>query len=394
MNNPFFSIIIPTRNRPDLLRDSILSVLLQNFEDYEVVVSDNFNDEKTQKVIDEFTGYGRFRFVRSERLLSMPEHWEFASRQAKGTYVLFVTDRSVLKQNALRTIYTAIKAENGDVQICSWSWSLYDDVAGREFGQFYRRKESRAEIIPSQLITKNFTEVISQYPYSLPRGMNSCYRRDLVSSLQEQYGAVFRPISPDFTSAFLLLAHVNKVMFIDQSLFLSQGLDVSNGGNTYAKTAAKYLQSLGERNWFTHVPIKSPLVENTIFQDYLSIQEMAGGTLSHVKINWIVYFEKTYREIIEKKGAGLLSKKELNELYLEWSLALAAFDSSLQNEVHRRVKRLIFPRLKAQLKSSDIGPIAVRLKRAIDIIRQHRWHVGKHQSALEAAGFAKHFFQK
>ena len=42
---PFFSIVIPTKNRPEYLRESIQSVLLQDFTDYELIVSDNFNDK-------------------------------------------------------------------------------------------------------------------------------------------------------------------------------------------------------------------------------------------------------------------------------------------------------------------------------------------------------------
>ena len=51
MAKPFFSIVIPTKNRPELLRDAIRSVLLQNFDDYELIVSDNFNDERTKKLL-------------------------------------------------------------------------------------------------------------------------------------------------------------------------------------------------------------------------------------------------------------------------------------------------------------------------------------------------------
>lgn len=386
LNTPFFSILIPTRGRPDLLRDALASALFQDFDDFEVVVSDNCNDDRTQKVLDEFRDHGRLRCIRPERLLPMPEHWEFASRHAEGTYVLFLTDRSVLKRHALKTIHNAINATNGDVAVCSWRWSLYDDVARREFCDASTRAGG-AEMLDSHLVAADFTKGFRQYPYSLPRGLNSCYRKELASSLQERYGTVFRPMSPDFTSAFILLANINAVLFIDQALFISQGLGISNGGNAYAKTAAAYLQSLGERDWFTQVPIKVPLVENAIFQDYLSIRDLAGGTLSQVNIDWAAYFEKCYQELIEKTGAGLLSAHDLDGLYAEWSRALAGFDYSVQDEVQRRLKSLRWVKLKAQLKGSAIGPFAGRLKRTIDSIRHRGWQVGGGQSVLDAAGF-------
>jgi len=316
----------------------------------------------------------------------MPEHWEFASLHAEGVYVLFLTDRSVLKRHALKTIYNAIKAVGGNVPVCSWRWSLYDDVAKREFSDRKIRAGNDVVMLDSRLVAAEFAKGYSQYPYNLPRGLNSCYRNELVKSLQERYGTVFRPISPDFTSAFLLLANIDGVLFIDQALFISQGLSTSNGGE-YIKTGAAYLQSLGERDWFTKVPIKVNLVESTIFQDYLEIQDLAGGTLNQVNIDWVVYFEKCYRELIEKAGAGLLSADYLDCLYAEWSRALAGFDNSVQDEVQRRLKSLHWVKLKAQLKGSAIGPLLRRLKRTIDSIRHIGWQVGGSQTVLEAAGF-------
>jgi glycosyltransferase involved in cell wall biosynthesis len=388
LNTPFFSILIPTRNRPDLLRDALVSALFQDFDDFEVVVSDNCNDDRTQKVLDEFLDHPRLRCVRPERLLQMPEHWEFASLQAKGIYVLFLTDRSVLKRHALKTIYNAVNAVGEEVSVCSWRWSSYDDLARREFGDVSTHTGG-VEMVLSQILCEDFTEGACQYPYSLPRGLNSCYRKELVCTLQDQYGAVFRPMSPDFTSAFLLLSKINSVLYIDQALFISQGLGISNGGNAYTKTAAAYLQKLGERDWFSQVPIKAPLVENAIFQDFLSVRDLAGGVLSRVNIDWAAYFERCYRELIEKQGAGQLSSHEIKELFADWSRALAGFDDQLQHEVRRRLNSLGWVKLKAKLKGSVIGPFARRLKRKIDNVRRGGWQACGGQSVLDAAGFSK-----
>jgi len=391
-NAPFFSILIPTRGRPDLLRDTLDSALFQDFDDFEVVVSNNCNDDRTQKVLDEYRDHYRLRCIRPERFLSMPEHWEFASRHAKGIYVMFLTDRSVLKRHALMTIHNTINAEDKDVQVCSWRWSMYDDVARCEYGDISTLSSS-TQMLTSQFIAENFAKGNNNYPYSLPRALNSCYRKELVSSLQLRYGAVFRPISPDFTSAFLLLANIKAMLYIDQPLFISQGLGISNGGNAYSKTATAYLQSLGDEDWFSLVPIKSPLVENSIFQDFLSIQRLTGGTIGQVKLNWPNYFEMCYRELIEKTGAQLLSTQEIDDLYAEWSEALAGFDKSVQDEVYQRLNGLRWLKLKAKLKGSSIGPLARRLKRKIDIVWHRGWQVRSGQSVLEAAGFREKVYR-
>ncbi len=387
MNTPFFSIVIPTRGRPELLRDALASALFQDFDDFEVVISDNCNDDRTQKVLDEFHSHDRLRCIRPERLLPMPDHWEFASKQANGTYVLLLTDRSVLKRHALRTIHDAISTASGDVAVCSWRWSLYDDLAMQEISDSPIFAGDGAMMLTSRLIATDFIKGSHQNAYSLPRGLNSCYRNDLARSLRSQFGTLFSSICPDFTSAFMLLANINDVLFVDKALFVSQGLGLSNGGDAFSRTAATYLDSLGDGDWFSRVPIKAPLVWNAVYQDYLTIRDLAGGNLNQLNVDWIVYFETCYRELIKKTKTGLISPGELDGLFAEWSRALDESDVPVQEEMRRKLKKLSRIRQRAQLKASAIGKFVRGLKRTINKFRR-RWRRAKGgQTALEAAGF-------
>jgi glycosyltransferase involved in cell wall biosynthesis len=46
-----FSVVIPTRNRANLLPHALQSVLHQKFDDYEIVVSDNCSSDNTEQVV-------------------------------------------------------------------------------------------------------------------------------------------------------------------------------------------------------------------------------------------------------------------------------------------------------------------------------------------------------
>ena len=185
----------------------------------------------------------------------------------------------------------------------------------------------------------------------------------------------------------MLLANINEVLFIDQSLFISQE-GRSNGGDAYAKTAATYLETLGNRDWFTRVPIKAPLLTNTIFQDYLEIQNLAGGNLSRVTVDWAVYFEMCYRELIEKSAAKMLSPDQLGSLYCEWSRALGDFDVSIQNKVQCKLKGLWLLKLKMRLRRFAISWLFARkLKRIVNNTRRTLWRMAGSQTSLQVAGF-------
>jgi glycosyltransferase involved in cell wall biosynthesis len=385
---PFFSVVIPTRGRPHLLRDAIISALHQDFNDFEVIISDNFNEQPTRDVVNEFRYDNKIKYIRTERLLSMPEHWEFATRHATGHYVLILSDRSVLKKHALKTIYQAISSADQPVNVCSWRWSAWDDVLQLEFPITLTRP-GVINPLPSKRIAKHFVDGNSDFYFTLPRGLNSCYRRNFYDSLREHYAEIFKPISPDFTSAFTFLAHSEMVLHIKEALFISQGLTVSNGLNAYTTTASDYLRSLGDRDWFCNVPIKAPLVENTIFQDYLSVQAMAKGEIASININWVTYFVRCYLELQEKKAAGLMAASQANDLFEQWVRALNEFDDSTKADVRRSLTQMRFKNLKLHLKYSIIGPFVRRLKRQVGSAFMMGPQIWRKRSVLEAAGFRR-----
>src|SRR5260370_19074407 len=125
---PFFSVIIPTKNRPALLADAIHSVVLQEFDDYELIVSDNCNDDRTRRAIAPFAGHPRLRQVRTDAELPMTDHWEFATAKASGRCVLVLTGISVLKQRSLEHIYRVIASHGEGIAVCSWASSPFGDA--------------------------------------------------------------------------------------------------------------------------------------------------------------------------------------------------------------------------------------------------------------------------
>jgi glycosyltransferase involved in cell wall biosynthesis len=374
---PFFSIIIPTRNRANLFKDALRSVLQQDFDDFEVLVSDNSTDDKTQVIIDSFQNTPKLKTFRTDGNLSMPQHWEFITQKAQGRYVLILTDRSVLKQHSLNSIYEAISNSADEILVCAWRWTLFDDENNCEYADFPIIEADTTIHLLSQEIAERFVNRREGYPYDLPRTLNSCYRNDIATLIRNRYGALFLPISPDFTSAFLLLAHTKHVLFLDTALFISQGLQVSNGGQASDSFSAaeNYLNTLGISDYYTHVPIKIPLVESLIFEDFLVIQKLAGGELSNININWVEYFTRCYKEIINKTSL------DKNNIFL-WKQALNTTDKDIQDTVKKRLSALWWKILKTQLKKIKIVNILVKFT------KNHAFLSQKHRSTtiLEVAG--------
>ena len=107
-DRPMFSIVMPTRNRAALLRFALQSALDQTFTDYEIVVSNNFSSDDTEKVIREVGGE-RVRYVRTDRVLPMHDSWDFALTQARGEWILFLCDDDALYPKRFKSSKVRLK---------------------------------------------------------------------------------------------------------------------------------------------------------------------------------------------------------------------------------------------------------------------------------------------
>lgn len=102
--NPKFFIIIPTRNRYDTLKYTIQTCLNQNYDNLEIIISDNASSDNTQYILKEFTDH-RIKYQRSDILLPMIYSWEFALSYVKEQgYIHFLGDDNGLTSDALNRI--------------------------------------------------------------------------------------------------------------------------------------------------------------------------------------------------------------------------------------------------------------------------------------------------
>ena len=84
MATPRFSVVIPTRQRANTLRHTLQTCLAQDYDDYEIVVCDNFSSPETRQVVDDCASE-RIVYLRTSRPLAMSVNWELAVEQARGS---------------------------------------------------------------------------------------------------------------------------------------------------------------------------------------------------------------------------------------------------------------------------------------------------------------------
>ena len=84
---PKVSICIPAYKQPESLRRALISVCKQDFLDFEVVITDDTQDESVKNMVDEFSSKIKIKYFKNSPCKSTPENWNEAIRRASGEYI-------------------------------------------------------------------------------------------------------------------------------------------------------------------------------------------------------------------------------------------------------------------------------------------------------------------
>lgn len=95
-----FSILIPTRERLELLRHAVESVRLQDYSDWEVIVSDNASSQDVAGYVASLADK-RIRYARTERLIPVTDNWNLALERSSGDYIIMLGDDDALLPGCL-----------------------------------------------------------------------------------------------------------------------------------------------------------------------------------------------------------------------------------------------------------------------------------------------------
>ena len=179
-SRPFFSIVMPTREKPHLLKYALRSAASQTFEDYEIVVCDNLSMDDTVEVVQGFARDNeRIRHVRTEERLSMPDNWEYAFEQARGEYVTYLCDDDAVSPDLLKKLHEILVGSKHVSVAWKGGGYYHPDWPEEEArkGLFLANRPATREALElssSALLEKMFT---IEYDERYPRLLNSCCSR-------------------------------------------------------------------------------------------------------------------------------------------------------------------------------------------------------------------------
>ena len=204
-----YSVIIPTRNRPDTLRWSIQTALAMK-GDVEVVVQDNAGGADTQAVIDAIDDP---RLVRSRTDVPLPmsENWEQALDRCTGEWVHVIGDDDGMMPGAC-TFMDRLLSQVPEAEVVTWSPHTYwwpDCIVGYNRNRLYVRMPGVTGWQSARRVEQAYFGLRVGWD-ALPMIYNSFVHRSVIERVRKKAGAYFPTMAPDVFSGMANLWAVDR----------------------------------------------------------------------------------------------------------------------------------------------------------------------------------------
>src|SRR5687768_2353731 len=228
-------VIIPTRDRPDLLRNAVQSVLGQS-DLVQVLVSDNSTSAENRSDASQYVRElrdERLQYTSPPQLLPMTQHWNWAINQALSLYAAshfsFLTDRMVFKPDALKSLIEILNAYP-DKLLCY----MHDKVL--DFAPPYKVLQNEwsgklYEVASTRLLKLSAESVM--YDSCIPRMLNCFVPRTILNTIHARFGNIFSSISPDWNFAYRSLDTVDSILFLHKALLVHYATNRSTGESAH-----------------------------------------------------------------------------------------------------------------------------------------------------------------
>jgi glycosyltransferase involved in cell wall biosynthesis len=336
MENTKFSIIIPTRNRASTLYWTIKTCLEQDYDNYEIIISDNNSQDNTKQVVEGFNS-DKIKYFHTEYDLSMTDNWEFGLSKASGDYVAIIGDDDSIMPNAFKKVNQLIKETNADSIL-----SRYDTYIWNNFPLKNSRGVLKYDVFKK---TKWFNS-IEQIEYvlkntskftSLPCISLAFTKRSVIQKIASKTNGVFFQSSiPDVFSSFVIALEVKEFLYVNDTFFLPGASAASNGVSFMLKESDKSIF----KNFLSSntIPIHPKIIINKSLSIFCSEVMMQIKD----KYNYEVNFDS--KDIIKNafKEINYLKSKNDFEDYKNSLLKMIELNNIQDEELISKVEKLRF----------------------------------------------------
>lgn len=235
-SNPFFSICIPTRNRPETLEYCLKTLLEQDLEDYEIIISDNSDGSQTKALIETIPS-SKIKYYQQTTVLSMVDNFEFVIKQATGEYVICIGDDDGLVLNSLGYLKNFIDKYNAKVvKCCGILYYWKDSLMTKESSLIYPKANPVKEIVAMSALQKVLDAELDYF--HLPMIYYGAIHKSVLKKLIDIQGSVFADAGAVDIYSGLCIAFVEDRYFVSDLPFTIAGNSGKSNGSGFVQKKA------------------------------------------------------------------------------------------------------------------------------------------------------------
>ena len=327
---PFISVVIPTRNRAHLLRYALQSVVTQDWDDFEIIVSDNDSSDNTRQVVERYADK-RIRYVRTDKYLYLYDHWNFAFRKASGRYLLLLADDDALVPNALLTFFNLVE-------------TTANPFIGCRFVDYYSPDfpvKSRQNTLFVPPFTGEVKQVESRYALDQCFRFNPAYyplattliSKEIIDDLFRRFGKFFDEPFQEHIAYPMAYSTIPHYIQLDKPLVVLGRTPDSLGPRYFWFNQDATWSESGD-NLFQYAPLKGTYITNGVAEALLRAKHNLPENFQDIEMSMVDYYRSYYADMLAQQKIGRDIRHDLDEC----RRMAATLSTDLRTEVERAMQ--------------------------------------------------------
>ena len=316
------SVALPTRNGGDLLPYSVASILAQDCDELELVVSDNASDDSTQDVLAEFAADPRMTVVRQDEPVDVTTNWNRVLSRCSGDYFLMLGDDDFMPAGSAERLLAHLSAY-GDPDCLTfngWAYAFPGALPEAPESHFSDPFYEWDPLLPAEgrIPMEAWRDVVRdffRFRYRVHLNLQTTLiARRAVSRLSQ---GAFKPPFPDFYALNALMLRAETWAYVPEKLVIV-GISPKSFGHTVhghdTRAGVSYL-GMADSSFPGHLPGNE--IANGTYACLLHLKADYPVDLADVEISRPQYvFDQVYSWFLQARLGVLPRRAALRRLRL------------------------------------------------------------------------------
>jgi GT2 family glycosyltransferase/MoaA/NifB/PqqE/SkfB family radical SAM enzyme len=155
--HPLISVIVPTHNRPEMLRDAIQSVLKQTFQDFEIIIVNDAGQDASSVAQSFYSS--KVKYISHDTNKGLAAARNTGIRAASGKYIAYLDDDDIYYPEHLETLFTFLQ-ESGEKVAYTDAFRAHQHLQNNRYVTYYKDIPYSHDFDNDRILYENFVPVL------------------------------------------------------------------------------------------------------------------------------------------------------------------------------------------------------------------------------------------